>query len=245
MPVSESRDTLYPRLLSHLVALPWLMVVLLWLMALGLPAQANQPGLMETVHAFLYQQSQELSDELNIEVFPPSARLPECRYPQPFLPGNGQQQWGRISVGVRCGEQGEQVRYMQAEISVMGRYLITAQPIAAGILVDSNMLEFRQGDLSRLPRQTIFDPDEVIGQQTRRPLAAGTIIQHHQLRPVPLVERGQQVVLEAGGAGYLITREGKALGPGGLGEQVRVRVSRSTILSGVVVGQARVAVNAH
>jgi flagellar basal body P-ring formation protein FlgA len=238
MSASESRDTLYPRLLSRLAAL-------LWLLTLGSPAQANPSGLMETVHAFLYQQSQELGDEINIEVFPPSARLPECPYPQPFLPGNGQQQWGRISVGVRCGDRGEQVRYMQAEIRVIGHYLVAAQSVTAGTLVDSNMLEFRQGDLSRLPRQAIFDPDEVIGQQTRRPLAAGTIIQHHQLRSVPLVERGQQVILEAGGAGYLITREGKALDPGGLGEQVRVRVSRSTTLSGVVVGQARVAVNAH
>ncbi|WP_232818223.1 flagellar basal body P-ring formation chaperone FlgA [Zobellella maritima] len=199
---------------------------------------------MEAVHAFLYQQSGELGDEVSIEVFPPSARLPECRFPQPFFPGNGQPQWGRIAVGVRCGEQGEQVRYMQAQIKVIGRYLVAARALDAGTRITADMLEFRQGDLSRLPRQAILDPGEVIGQQARRPLAAGTTIQRHQLREPPLIERGQQVVLEAAGPGYRITREGKAMAPGAMGDRIRVRVSRHTILSGVVVGQARVAVAA-
>lgn len=225
--------------------IPPRLAILLWLITLSPSAQADQPGLMEAVHGFLYQQSHELGNEIDIQVFPPSARLPECRNPQPFLPGNGQRQWGRISVGVRCGDQGEQVRYMQAEITVIGRYLVAARPITAGTLIDTDMLEFRQGALSSLPRQAILDPDEVIGLQARRSLAAGTTIQRHQFHEPPLVERGQLVLLEAGGSGFRITREGKAMMPGGMGERIRVRVSRHTILSGVVVGQARVAVDAH
>lgn len=219
------------------------LAALWWLMIPSWSAQAGQSGLMEAVYDFLYQQSHQLGNEIQIEMFPPSARLPECRNPQPFLPGNGQRPWGRVSVGVRCGDQGEQVRYMQAEITVISRYLVASRDLDSGTLIDADMLAFRQGDLSRLPQQAVLDPDEVIGQQTKRALAAGTTIQHHQLRELPLVERGQTVTLEAGGSGFRITREGKAMAPGGLGERIRVRVSKHTILSGVVVGQARVAVD--
>ncbi|GAA3540432.1 flagellar basal body P-ring formation chaperone FlgA [Zobellella aerophila] len=216
--------------------------LLLLLSALLTPARASASTLMEAVHSFLYQQTHQLGEDVTIDVFPPSAQLPPCDHPQPFFPGNGQRQWGRVAVAVRCGEQGEQVRYMQAQIRVLGHYPVAARAIAAGTRIDADMIELRQGDLGSLPRQALLDADEAIGQLARRPLAAGTVIQRHQLRELPLVERGQRVVLEAAGAGFRITREGKAMESGAMGERVRVKVAAREILTGEVVGRGRLAV---
>lgn len=210
---------------------------------LSLSAHANDANLISSIQAFLYEQTQDLGDEVHIEVFPPAAQLPPCTHPQPFLPRAGQPKWGRVTIAVRCGKNGEQVRYMQASVQVFGNYLVPIQDIQAGTIIHAQMLDVQYGDLSALPKQTILNSEDVIGQLARRPLQAGQVIQQHQLREMPLVERGQQVTIEAAGRGFRITREGTAMEAGAMGAQVRVKISRRDILVGTVVGQGRLVVN--
>lgn len=200
-------------------------------------------GLLQAVHAFLYDRARPLGEEVVIELHPPSARLPACESPHPFLPQADPAVLGRVSVGVRCGEGGRQVRYLQAEVSVVGEYPTLRRDLPAGTLITAEMLEWRQGDLAALPRRTLFDDAAILGQVTRRPLTAGAPLQAHQLQARALVERGQQVVVEARGAGFRVTREGEALDPGGRGEAVRVRVSRRELVTATVIGEARLAVD--
>ncbi|MBB3329902.1 flagella basal body P-ring formation protein FlgA [Halomonas campaniensis] len=206
-------------------------------------ASSADEAMLAEVHAFLYDEANRLGDEVVIEVRPPSAHLPACNSPQPFLPHAGQPVMGRVSVGVRCGEQGRQVRYLQAEVGVIGDYPVAARDMAAGTLVTADLLETRRGNLSRLPRHAILDADELLGQQASRPIRAGETLQAHQFQAPTLVERGQAVVVEAQGPSFRVTREGEALEPGGHGERVRVRFGSRELVTARVVGNGRLVVD--
>lgn len=228
--------------LNDALRLPLAALVLTATVLLSLPARAASAELLDAVQAFLYQQSQGLGDEVQIEVHPPRAAMPACLDPQPFFPGHAEAKMGRVSVGVRCGDDRRRVRYMQAEIQVFGRYPVLARRVEAGTRLTPDMLSFQEGDLGQLPRGALRDIDEAVGQLARRSLAPGAPLQHHQLREIPLVERRQRVSVEARGDGFRISREGEALDAGALGDEVRVRLSRREILTAVVIDRARVAV---
>ncbi|WP_280549060.1 flagellar basal body P-ring formation chaperone FlgA [Halomonas sp. 11-S5] len=221
--------------MAHLLAMT--------LLLLAGPSQAGEDALLAKIHAFLYEQARASGDEVVIEVHPPRASLPTCEHPTPFLPNASSRPVGRVSVGVRCGDQGRQVRYLQAEIHVTGNYVELARDIGAGEVIRPEHLTERQGSLGQLPQQTILDPGQAIGQQATRPLAAGMTLQRHHLRPRQLVKRGQRVVIEAQGAGFRIAREAEALEPGGKGERVRVRLPDREILEARVVGEGRMTVD--
>ncbi|MFC3285165.1 flagellar basal body P-ring formation chaperone FlgA [Litchfieldella rifensis] len=237
-----------PMLLSRLRRHPSV-IVLSGLMALALttPVQAgdddNTALLNERVHAFLYAQASELGSEVNIEVHPPSAHLPTCENPRPFLPNANQSLAGRVSVGVRCGELGQQVRYMQATLAVIGEQVVTSRSIAAGTVIDASMLALRPAELGRLPNGAITEMAQAIGKQATRPIGEGRALTERQLKEVTLVERGARVRVEARGQGFSIAREGEALDNGAMDSEIRVRLDNRDILRARVIGRDRLEVD--
>lgn len=220
-------------------AVPWLFW---WLILAPLPALAED-ALMAEVHSFLYDKAASHGDEVIIEIRPPSAHLPACESPRAFLPGASPSVMGRVSVGVRCGEEGRQVRYLQAEVGVIGTYPVLTRKVEAGTQITPAVLEMRRGDLSRLPRQAILDDVAILGKVAGRPIRAGTPLLAHQFHAKALVERGQRVVVEAAGPSFRVTREGEALEAGGQGERIRVRFADREIVTARVVGERRLAVD--
>ncbi|MCG6656268.1 flagellar basal body P-ring formation protein FlgA [Halomonas campisalis] len=203
----------------------------------------DNAALMQAVHGFLHDRAQALGDEIIVELHPPSARLPACEAPEPFLTRDGELPLGRVSVGVRCGSDGRQVRYLQAEIGVIGHYPVLNRALAAGESVREKDLELREGNLADLPSRALLDGETIVGQVATRPLRAGEPLQEHQFRALPLVERNQRVSIEAHGSGFRISREGQALEPGGLGDRVRVRLSSREVITAEVIGDATLVVD--
>jgi flagella basal body P-ring formation protein FlgA len=220
--------------------------LLVLLLMIAPPASTSAPSLTDTVQRFLQQRAAAPGaaapgDEIKAVVYPADAEHGPCLHPRPFLPGNGQRLQGRVTVGVRCGEPGR-VRYLQARVSVIGDYWVTRQALAPGTVIEAAMLERKRGDLSDLPRHVIRALDQALGKVTTRPLAAHTVLGARQLRRKPLVERRQNVQVEARGSGFRITREAQALEEGALGDEIRVRMANRHTLTATVAGQGRVVV---
>ena len=68
-------------------------------------------------------------------------------------------------------------------------------------------------------------------------LSRNVVLTQNSVRERWLVERNQQVTLQAEGAGFTISHEGKALDNGSLGSTVRVMGSDGKMLGAQVVGQ--------
>ncbi len=217
---------------------------LLWLLLLvAVPAPAADTAMLDAVRAFLTAEAAPLGDEVNVTLYPPAAHFPTCHQPAPFLSDTSRPPLGRLSVGVRCAGEDRRTRYLQAEVSVIGRYPVTAHAIAAGERLTRDDLEERRGELDRLPHRALRSAEEIVGREARRALAAGRVIQAHQVRTPRLVERGASVTLEAGGQGFRVTRQAEALEAGGRGERIRVRLDDRRILEGRIVGRNRLTVD--
>ncbi|MEC9482148.1 MAG: flagellar basal body P-ring formation protein FlgA, partial [Halomonas sp.] len=115
--------------------------LLAWLVLwIAMPALANVSNdndalIEERVRSFLTARTGDLGKEVSIDVHDGIARLPECLNPQPFLPRPDQRLYGRVSVGLHCGSQGEQTRYLLAEVSVLVDHVVAAREIIAGALL--------------------------------------------------------------------------------------------------------------
>ncbi|WP_249979041.1 flagellar basal body P-ring formation chaperone FlgA [Vreelandella olivaria] len=208
-----------------------------------LPAQANDQALVEAVHQFLYQESQAVGQEVLIDISPPSPHLPTCIEPEPFFPNANQSPIGRVSVGVRCGENRRQVRYIQAQIDIIGSYMVASRDINRGTVITSDMLSQREGNLGDLAAQALTSQEEIIGMVAQRPIRSGSTFQAHFLQAPHLVERGQRVTVIAEGAGFRVSREGEALENGAQGERIRVRFDTREIVSARVTGQGTLMVD--
>lgn len=138
---------------SYLATLKQILCLSLLSLGFSFHAHANNQLLVDTVQQFLYQESQSLGQEVMIDISPPSAHLPECIAPEPFFPNANQSPIGRISVGVRCGENRRQVRYIQAQIDIIGSYAVAGQDIDRDTLITSDMLTSREGNLGDLAQQ--------------------------------------------------------------------------------------------
>jgi flagella basal body P-ring formation protein FlgA len=193
--------------------------------------QADDDSLLQQVHQFLYEETQALGEEVLIDLRPPSPHLPECVQPEPFLPNASQAPLGRVSVGVRCGEGRRQVRYLQAQIDVIGSYMVAARDIERGTLITSDMLGERGGNLGDLSAQALTNEEDIVGNIAQRPIRSGSAFLAHYLQAPNLVERGQRVTVTAEGTAFRVSREGEALENGALGERIRVRFDSRQIMT--------------
>lgn len=194
-------------------------------------AQANDESLLQQVHQFLYEQTQALGEEVLIDIRPPSPHLPTCIQPEPFLPNANQAPLGRVSVGVRCGEGSRQVRYLQAQIDVIGDYVVAAKDIERGTLITLSMLSERGGNLGDLSAQALTAEEDIVGKIAQRRIPSGSVFLAHYLQAPHLIERGQRVTVIAQGSSFRVSREAEALENGALGERVRVRFDSREIMT--------------
>ncbi|WP_386081495.1 flagellar basal body P-ring formation chaperone FlgA [Vreelandella sp. F11] len=223
----------------------WQVIVLLAILCITAlaKAEANDDNLLQQVHQFLYEETRALGEEVVIDLRPPSPHLPECVQPEPFLPNANQAPLGRVSVGVRCGEDSRQVRYLQAQIDVIGNYVVAARDIERDTLITSSMLTERGGNLGDLSAQALTAEEDIVGKIAQRPIRSGSAFLAHYLQAPHLVERGQRVTVIAQGSAFRVSREGEALENGALGERVRVRFGSREIMTARVTEQGTLVVD--
>ncbi|MGM0833626.1 flagellar basal body P-ring formation protein FlgA [Halomonas qinghailakensis] len=226
-----------------LAILKQLLLLLLFSLCLSLQAHASNDLLMDTVQQFLYQESQALGQEVMIDITPPSPHLPTCVSPEPFFPNANHPPLGRVSVGVRCGENRRQVRYIQAQIDIIGSYAVAGQDIDRGTLITGDMLTLREGNLGDLASQALTDQNDIVGMVAQRPIRSGSTFQSHYLQAPQVVKRGQRVTVIAEGAGFRVSREGEALSDGAQGERIRVRFDTRELVTARVIGQGTLVID--
>ncbi|MGU9859578.1 flagellar basal body P-ring formation chaperone FlgA [Pseudomonas sp. LF245] len=198
-------------------------------------ALAQADGLEDKVRAVISPRLPAHAQLMAMDLGQPAARIVECAEPRPYLVHPEQNAFGRVAMGVRCGS--EVAGYLQVSVRVVGNYIVARQRITAGEVIKAPMLETKRGPLERLPKGVLFDTAQIIGRQASRNLSRNVVLTQNSVRERWLVERNQQVTLQAEGAGFTISREGKALDNGSLGSTVRVMGSDGKMLSAQVVGQ--------
>jgi len=199
----------------------------------GAPAQ-DPREVARTAEAFLRQRAAELPGRASVALeLPRMDRYAPCRSLHAFLPGNGPLR-PRMTVGVRCAAPAAWTVYVQASLSVRGRYYVAARGIGAGQAVRPEALAAREGDLVGLPPGAIVDSAQAVGRIASQRIAMGRPVRAGALRDAESVLRGRTVRVLARGAGFVASSEGRAMATAAPGGTVQVRVASGQIVSGVV-----------
>ena len=227
----------------------------LWLAALlALPAQAQAPsgdgGLdddtLQRIRALGEQAGAGLAGAWRVEVEPgrldPRLRLAPCERIEPYLPP-GARAWGRSRVGLRCVQGASPWNVtLPVTVKVFAPAWVVAAPLPAGSVLDAGQLQQAEVDWAAAPTPPMADAGKLVGRQLARALPAGAPVRVADLRQRQWFAAGDTVQLVAQGAGFSVSGEAQAMGPGLEGQTVRVRTDNGRVLSGLAVGPNRVEV---
>lgn len=132
---------------------------------------------------------------------------------------------GVVPVRVMLHEGDVRIRSfaVSALVSRSQRVLVTRHRVPARQTITSEDVVMEDRSSTRLPRDTVSDPERVLGLRTRRTLAAGTLVRKSYLDQTPDVERGDPVKLFLKSGGLIIETSGRAEQDGVTGDWIRVR----------------------
>lgn len=197
-------------------------------------AQNPQSLLYGSVEDFLRTQTQGLPGKVSFSVAPldPSTQLAPCSAFEPFLTA-ASPPWGKTTIGVRCLGPSSWTVYLQAQISVHGKYLVAARALTAGQVVGAADIAGRNGDLATLPATVLTDPAQAIGKKVRQGIVSGHPLRSEQLLAPWAVQQGQSVKTLSHGPGFSVSSEGKALNNATEGQVVQVRTPSGQTVSGI------------
>lgn len=197
-------------------------------------AEENTAAITSAVTEFLTQQASNYPGSVQVGVDTPRPEPhASCNDLQVFLPG-GQRLRSRMSIGIRCLSPSSWTARVQATLAIHGFFYVTNRTLEPGETVSLDHLIAREGDILSLGRGTIVDPSQIIDHIVTQRIPAGTPLKARALRSPMSVQRGQTVITEARGTGFVATGEARALQDGAPGEQIRVRTGSGQIITATV-----------
>jgi flagella basal body P-ring formation protein FlgA len=207
------------------------MIRILLMAGLLIGLNAHAEGLAGQVERFIQSQFATSANvtEVKVQLRTPASRWPQCELPQLSLPQNARR-WGNISISARCGQDR---RFIQAQVQVVGRYLVAARGISAGNKLTADDIKLKTGRLDTLPARTLTDSAKAIGAVSLRNISPGQPLNPVMLRRSWAIKAGQAVQVMAQGDGFNISGAGKAMNNAAAEDSVRVRMASGQIVSGI------------
>ncbi|OJT44560.1 flagellar basal body P-ring formation chaperone FlgA [Serratia plymuthica] len=193
----------------------------------SLNAQADD--LAAQIDSFISGQFSGSPVQVKVLVRTPAAQWPQCEYPQLSLAPNARL-WGNISISARCGQER---RFIQTQVQVIGNYLVSARSISAGSRLTAADVKLKSGRLDTLAPRTLTNADKAIGAVSLRNISPGQPLTFAMLRRAWVIKAGQPVQVTAQGTGFNISGAGKAMNNAAAEDSVRVRMASGQIVSGI------------
>lgn len=144
---------------------------------------------------------------------------------------------GRINARVSCTAPSPWTIYVPLELRLFRPVLVTKRDLQRGDTIAAEDIELRERNVLASTAPALTRADEVIGQQVKRPLAAGSLLQAPALEQPVLVRRGDRISVDSAPGTVSVRISGEALGTARRGERVRVKNLQSgRIIDAVVTG---------
>lgn len=191
---------------------------------------------------FLTRESNGHPGEIHVNVTPVdrNLKLAHCPNPEVSLPV-GSRAWGKTSVVVRC-QAPKWTIYVQATVSVVAEYYVTATSLSQGHVMTASDLLKVKGDLAKLPAGIFTEANQVIGRLVNVSLMSGAVLKQEMLRMPVAIQQGQHVTLKTVGAGFEVSTEARALNSAAEGQAIQVKVLSGEVIAGIARSGGKVEV---
>lgn len=141
----------------------------------------------------------------------PNLRMAACSAPLQAVPTSA-----RV-VRVRCPDAPGWQLYVPVQVRRVEQVAVLTGPVQAGQTITADMLAMRRRDMAGAG-EGFADPSVLVGQTAHRGLAPGAAPTNDDVADVPLLRRGDPVVLVSRAGGIEVRVAGRVLGrpmPGG------------------------------
>jgi flagella basal body P-ring formation protein FlgA len=157
------------------------------------------------------------------------------RSPMPFH--------GRVSVAVALfvGDQLVKRAVVSPYVRIDERVVVTTRALSKGDVIAREDLAFSERDRAELPGNVVRDLESLVGLRAKRGLSGDQLVRVGDFEPVPLVERGDRVMLVLEAGALRIPAAGEARERGAAGDWIRVvNLDSKREISGRVDPEGRV-----
>jgi flagella basal body P-ring formation protein FlgA len=217
-----------------------------------LPAQVSGTPLTDALRAEVQRMAEQAAlvvwgdrppvprVEVVVGTLPGHLKLAPCAQVQPYLP-SGSRPLGRSRIGLRCLQGSTRWNVsLPVTVRLWAPSLVAAGALPTGTLLEARHLATAEVDLAERADPAIGSAATAIGRTLQRSLGAGDPLRLADLKTRQLFASGDTVRIVAVGAGYAVSSEGQAMGPGLEGQNARVRTDSGRIVTGIATGVRRV-----
>lgn len=183
--------------------------------------------LEQEVTTFLANSNMQGRYEINIGRLDSRLRMNPCEQELEATMENTSTPLGRVTLRISCNGQSPWSIFVPASVSLYREVVVASRPVKRNMLIQGSDLTMAERDLGTLGQGYFIDHQQVIGNLARRSLQANQVITPNQISAPPMVRRGEQVVIIATSGSISVRMPGEALSDGALGQQIRVRNTRS------------------
>jgi flagella basal body P-ring formation protein FlgA len=217
----------------------WLTILLSLLLAtpqIGMSAPPTQD--LETLRSgasqFVKRQMTGQAGQVSVTTSPldPRLNLAACHEIDYFVPA-GSRLWGNTNIGARCSAPNLWTIYIPATVSIVADIVFSARPLSPGQTVTAADIQIKSDDITQYAAGVISDPAQAIGRNPALGIAAGYPLRADMLRAPFVILQGQSVRLIAGGRGFQVNSEGKALNNAAVGSLVSVRTQSGRVIKAI------------
>ena len=200
---------------------------------------AGAQDLSQQLTGFFSQRLAGFSDSVVVNIRSAATLLPQCEQPALSVMSSSKL-WGNQTVLAQCGTG---KRYIQVMVEATGSYVVAAQSIPRGSVLEQSSVALKRGRLDQLPPRTMLDINQAQDAVMLRDVAPGQPIQLSMIRQSWRVKAGQKVQVIASGEGFSVNGEGQALNNAAVAQNARVRMPSGQVVSGQVDSDGNILIN--
>lgn len=184
----------------------------------------------------------EVNADYRIQIAPidPHLQLPACEQTLTLSAQSGNLKPGLNTISVRCNGDRNWAIFSTVVIKAFQQVLVSSKPIQRNEPIRAEHLTLEKRDVGSLQQGFLSDPEDAVNKQASRNIAAGTVLNRNHYAELTLIKRGEQISIQSGRGGLLISAPGIALMNGAKGQQIRVKNASSQRIVQAVVTDAGV-----
>jgi flagella basal body P-ring formation protein FlgA len=145
-----------------------------------------------------------------------------------------------MRVGIDVDGQTQHTMSVTADVRIWRPVVVASHMLQRGEVIGAASCEVAERDVTQVRGQYYADALALQGMRARRTVGIGDIVTDNHVEKMPVVRRGDAIVLVARVGSMSMSASGEALQDGGIGDRIRVKNSDSgkTVYGHVLEGGA-------
>ncbi len=128
-----------------------------------------------------------------------------------------------VRVEIRQGNAMLRALTVTVDTRFYREVVVVSRTVRRGTSLTPDMVELVERDITSLKHGYFAAYEDLADLQVSRPIGAGDIVSRSHVKPIPLVHRGDEIVMTIVSRNMQLATFGLALQDGGAGERIRVK----------------------